>query len=286
MTEKAARLSPEEIFEVADALYVNGEAPTTVKVFQRLGRGSMTTIQKYLKEWRPREGVGGEESRVVEIPAEVRDVVGRFALEMWRRLHAVTQGELDAVRKNAADEVAQVKGEFMELAEMVDNLRTELGGTAGERDTLREEVDRLKAELQEVKGKNSELQARLTSAIDEKFRFQEEVRDLDRALSKTRERVSTLEGRVENLTSENLLLETDLNQRIEELARSREEREQARGEVLAATKVEENLRRELSKEEGRGRELSGNVDELSRRLTEEAAQRAALEERLLHLEGK
>jgi chromosome segregation ATPase len=95
-----------------------------------------------------------------------------------------------------------------------------------------------------------------------------------------------LEGKIESLTSENLSLETELNRRIGELRKTREERDAARGEVIAASKVEENLRRELLKEEGRGAELAGKIDEISRQLTKETAKRATLEERLSHLEGK
>jgi hypothetical protein len=68
MTEKF-RLTREQVLETADAIYAEGEHPSTVKVFQRIGRGSMTTIQKYLKEWRPQEGGGGEKESV-EIPPE------------------------------------------------------------------------------------------------------------------------------------------------------------------------------------------------------------------------
>ncbi len=95
-----------------------------------------------------------------------------------------------------------------------------------------------------------------------------------------------LEVKVETLTSESLSLEEDLTQRVDELARMKEERDAARGEVLAASKVEENLRRELLKEEGRGQTLAGKVDELSQRLTEEVAKRATLEERLSQLAAK
>jgi chromosome segregation ATPase len=283
MTEKF-RLTREHVFETADAIYREGEHPSTVKVFQRIGRGSMTTIQKYLKEWRPEVGSGEKES--VEMPADVRDAVSRFALEMWRRLSAVTQGELEAVRKNASDEVTRVQSEFAQMAEMADSLQGELEGVTGDRERLSNDLERIKRELAEEKGKAIERENRLMIAIDEKIRFQDEVRQLDRALSKTREQVTTLEKNVEGMTKCCHSLEDELGERTKELAAARKERDTAKGEVLAATKVEENLRRELEKEEGRGRELTGKVDELSARLTEEAAKRAALEERLSHLEGK
>ena len=283
MTEKF-RLTREIVLEAADALYEEGEQPSTVKVFQRIGRGSMTTIQKYLKEWRPEAGSGEKES--VEMPPEVRDAVGRFAFEMWRRLWAVTQGELEAVRRNATDEVTRVQGEFAQMAEMIDSLQGKLEEVTGNRDSLRDQFEKVQGELREMTGRNGELETRHTGLLADKLRLEEKVQELDRALSKTQERLALVEGRVESLTSENISLKAEVDRRIEEIAKTREERDAVRGEVLAASKIEENFRRELKKEEERGKKLTEKADLLSRQLTEEAAKRATLEERLSQMEGK
>lgn len=280
-------ITREEVFQAAESLVGVGEEPTYITVRERLGSGSFSTISKYLREWKAAAGKGKDEGGApLEIPAEFRSSLERFGGEVWRTLGAFARTEIEAARTAFEERMRERDEELEKAAATVDALQSELEEATSERDRFQEEVEALKGELREIKGKNSELQASLTSTIHEKFRLQEEVRDLDRTLSKTRERITTLEGRVENLTSENLSLETDLDRQIEELAKTREERDAARGEVLAASKVEENLRRELKKEEERGKELSAKVDDLSAKLTEEAAKRAALEEKLSQIKGR
>lgn len=52
MRAKSAYLTPEDIFHAADTLAEAGEVATTRRVLEFLGRGSFSTISKYLEEWR------------------------------------------------------------------------------------------------------------------------------------------------------------------------------------------------------------------------------------------
>jgi chromosome segregation ATPase len=280
-------ITKDQVFEAAESLVGVGEEPTYITVRERLGSGSFSTISKYLREWKTAAGKGKDEGVApLEIPAEFRSSLERFGGEVWRTLGAFAKTEIEVARTAFEERMRERDEELEKAAATVDALQSELEEATVTRDRLQEEVEAFKGELRELKGKSSELQASLTSTINEKFRLQEEVRDLDRTLSKTREQVTTLEGRVESLTAENLSLQADLNRRLDQIAKTREERDLARSEVLAASKVEENLRRELSKEEERGKELSAKVDDLSAKLTEETAKRAALEERLSQMEGR
>lgn len=49
---KNTRLEKADIFKVADSLFQNGEAPTAKKIRSYLGSGSLTTITKYLNDWK------------------------------------------------------------------------------------------------------------------------------------------------------------------------------------------------------------------------------------------
>jgi chromosome segregation ATPase len=276
-------ITRDQVFEAAELFREKGEDPTYITIRERLGSGSFTTISKYLREWKAvggRQREKGEGADALEVPSEFRAVLERFGADVWRTLGAFARTEIEAARVAFEERVRERDEELERAGGAVDTLQGELDETTRERDELRADLEALRGEFREVKGRSRELEASLTHALDEKLRFQEEMRQLDRTLTKVRERVTMLEVKIETLTSESLSLEEDLTRRVDELARMKEERDAARGEVLAATRVEENLRRELSKEEGRGQNLAGKVDELFQRLTEEAAKRAALEERL------
>jgi chromosome segregation ATPase len=278
-------ITREEVFGAAEALVGEGEEPTYITVRERLGSGSFSTVSKYLREWKAGAKGKDEGAAHVEVPAEFRSSLERFGVEVWRTLGAFARTEIEATRTAFEERMRERDEELERAAGTVDTLQAELEGMTGERERLYHELERLKGELAEEKGKAIERENRFMIAIDERMRFQEEMRELDRALSKATERGSTLEKKIEGMSGRILSLEEDLDQRIEELARTRKERDVARGEVLAATKIEENLRQELKKEEERGKELSGKVDALSARLTEEAVKRATLEERLSHPKG-
>ena len=49
---KNTRLDKTDIFKVADSLFQKGETPTAKKIRSYLGSGSLTTITKYLNDWK------------------------------------------------------------------------------------------------------------------------------------------------------------------------------------------------------------------------------------------
>lgn len=125
-------------------------------------------------------------------------------------------------------------------------------------------VDALQGELEDVSGERDELQR--------------ECQALRAAAAEKQGIIDELRGR---LAEEKNALKVQ----SEEILRTKEERDGARAEVTASLRVEENLRRELQKEEARSREMSSQIKELSAKLTEEASRRAKAEERLSLLQG-
>lgn len=51
---KTRGISQEEVFNVASKIAANGTMPTTASIRAELGRGSETTLHKYLQEWKAR----------------------------------------------------------------------------------------------------------------------------------------------------------------------------------------------------------------------------------------
>ena len=283
-------LKPDEIYEVADALHAEGVQPSIAKVAQRLGRGSFTTIQKYLKEWKP--GEGAPAAPAVDMPGEVREAVRRFGQELWGRISSTTQGEIEAVRRIADADVKRVQaecdalvhlvderqGRIDELEDTVQRLSTAVETETTARATLAVQLDERNGLLEELRGQVMGLQVEREDA-------REEVRNLDRNVTRAHERNEVLEGKLQGLLSEHRSLEEELQDRLSDMHRFRDERDDARREVKAKEQVEEELRRSLAKEEARGAELVTKLDDVSARFTQEVARRAALEEKL-SLTGK
>lgn len=69
-----------KVFKAADELVANGATPTWANVREHLGKGSFTTIGKWLKEWQvsPDRHSGGP-----PVPDALKVALQRFGEELW-----------------------------------------------------------------------------------------------------------------------------------------------------------------------------------------------------------
>ena len=170
-------ITREDVFEAASIIYAVGKNPTQASVRLRLGKGSFSTISKYLSEWRQQqtdaEAIISEEE---EIPLEVYSLLKRTYAAIRVQVETAVIGgqvelleeENEKLRKKVADyeavkaELAGVRFGYQELVSKVEQLtrenerlvkfsNEEVEALAQERDKLANEVEQLKVELQKVK---------------------------------------------------------------------------------------------------------------------------------------
>jgi len=183
-------ITREDVFEAASIIYAGGKNPTQASVRSLLGRGSFSTISKYLSEWRQQQtdakAIISEEE---EMPDEVRSLLKRTYAAIRVQVETAVIGgqvelleeENEKLRTKVADyeavkaELAGVRFGYQELMSKVEQLtrenerlvkfsNEEVEALAQERDKLVNEVEQLKAELQKVK----EPKARKTRATTRK----------------------------------------------------------------------------------------------------------------------
>jgi hypothetical protein len=172
-------ITREDVFEAASIIYAGGKNPTQALVRSRLGKGSFSTISKYLSEWRQQqtdaEAIISEEE---EMPDEVRSLLRRTYAAIRVQVETAVIGgqvelleaENEKLRAKVAEyeavkaELAGVRFGYQELLAKVEQLireneqLVEFSNQVGqvealtqERDQLVASVEQLKAELQKVK---------------------------------------------------------------------------------------------------------------------------------------
>jgi hypothetical protein len=172
-------ITREDVFEAASIIFAGGKNPTQVLVRSRLGKGSFSTISKYLSEWRQQqtdaEAIISEEE---EMPLEVRSLLKRtYAAIRVQVETAVIGGQVELLEEEnerlkikVADyeavkaELVGVRFGYQELLAKVEQLTREnerlvkfsnqveeVEALTQERDQLVASVEELKAELQKVK---------------------------------------------------------------------------------------------------------------------------------------
>jgi len=144
---REATITPEQVHAAADAIKAEGGKPTLRAVRERLGTGSMGTINKHLQGWK----AGQERQQAAELvipPALQRAVLDFMATEL-----AAARAPLEA--------------ELAEQLQAVADLAAENERQAGTIEAQAGELDDLAAEKAAAEGKAEQLAADLAATKDE-----------------------------------------------------------------------------------------------------------------------
>ncbi len=202
---RGAVIEQDELFETANQLEADGKEVTAMALLNALGRGSLTTIYKYLEAWKTNRPVKVSTGNS-EIPETVRNA---FA-STWRVAAQEAAREVEAVKEKAAEEVKEALGQFRGALEAIERLEKESEADALEIDGLKKqsaeqqaEVTRLEADKAAQGATIDELRRRDESQAQELERLH---KDLERQRSErdtAMKEAAELKGRSETLKSQN-----------------------------------------------------------------------------------
>jgi len=242
----------EQVYGAADALVLEGQAPTVVAVRTKLGGGSPNTIAPLLAEWKEaHETKRAETLPPLPEPAEgaMRQVWG----SAWKGAQEQLEGEREALvtaRKDIEKERAEMLAEISRLDTALEQAQGETRKTAEDLESERRTHDQTKAEVREARAVAAERDKR--------------IEDQTRELAEVRRQLSDASGKASRLEAE--------------VAHARQDLETAR----ASARQEADTRADAIRE--RDRALSDN-ERLSAEL-EAARETAKQAKAALDLSGK
>lgn len=271
-------ISKEQVADAAAAIQAEGLEPTYMNVRGRLGTGSFSTIQKYLKEWRGGSGAETKPEAEEALPEPFREVLQRFGLEAWRAVSVWAKDELEEAKKDFERRVAENQAEAEKAAATVDALQVELNSLGEERDSLRKEVEEARSKLAAAEGALSETRKQVEREIERnqalERRNQEELaaagKDFERRIAEHQSEIDKVAKTVDALQAE-------LDKVREERESFRREAEGARANLSAAQGTLSEARKQIEREIERSTALERRNQELSERVIEESAKAKALE---------
>jgi chromosome segregation ATPase len=113
----AIRLTEEEVHLACTEIATQGERPTSLNLLDKLGRGSLTTITKYLTSWNASDDAQAIEAEslpaVVQLPSELSKEGEDLLKKMWN------------VAKNLTDTELEIQREALKQAEIANQLKVE-----------------------------------------------------------------------------------------------------------------------------------------------------------------
>ncbi|CAM2164703.1 Uncharacterized 23.2 kDa protein in nuc 5'region [Burkholderia latens] len=184
-------ISRDEVWKAADELEALGMKVTLASLRQHLGGGSYTTIQEPLKEWKQRKR-DGDTPTPEALPPELAALLNAFGAQVFAAARAEANLLLAGERKRTEAEIAELRNEAHEAAELADTLTRE-------NERLRAdaaEVEKLRAQLDTIKRKSAEDLHRAMEKATQKDSEAIEARKNERAAL---DRASRAEGQVDAL---------------------------------------------------------------------------------------
>ena len=284
----------EEVNAVAGQLVAEGVEPTIVKVRERIGGGSATTINKYLKVWR--EGRPAKKTAPVEIPSELSILITRI-IEQARsggraeveEDHARTQGEFEMISEAAekmeiemaeliakntalAAERDQKEGRIAELEkakkEQVERLESEKARIAMDLANERSEKERLRTELsvallksERLESDNGDLMAENKALAEKENALRGQLSAVEKDLAVAQEKLRAIEGLKAEREAELDRLRGDLERLNNQHQKEKESIGAAHArEVARLVADHESLRKEYQEREKRQEEKIKHIE--------------------------
>lgn len=198
----ALRLTEEDVHLACADIAAQGERPTALNLLDKLGRGSLTTITKYLNSWNSSDQAQAVKAEslpaVVKLPPELLKEGDDLLKRMWNVAKSITDAELDVQR------------EALKQAEIANQAKVEEAFKFSEAQSLK--IERLEEELLLA-------QERLKSEKDAHLSALSQLSDAEKVnigMAKDNERlvqnIAELNSKVSSLNADNEQALNDIKQ--------------------------------------------------------------------------
>lgn len=269
------KLTEQEIHSACADFVAQGERPTTLKLFDSLGRGSLTTISKYLNSWKQTEEAQVLDAESLPAVVQLPDNLAKDGEEFLKKIWNVAKGSADreievqrvALKQAEKDSQARVEEAFAfsdAQAMKIERLEDEIKALQAQLDNeckqhaadlhnlataekvnvgLEKDKERLENELSTTTARIAE-QKELIKTHEKENKAQHDSYALE--LKKKEEAIKLLEQQVYSTSDSNKKLTDDFKNKDSELSSRTIELEQLRGryestfEDLAETKKQLN----------------------------------------------
>lgn len=156
-----SRLTEEEVHSACAKIAAQGERPTSLVLLERLGKGSLTTITKYLNSWNATDEAQTIKAdnlpAIVKLPPELLKEGDDLLKKIWHIAKNLTDAEIESQREalKQAELANQIKVEEAYKFSEVQSLKIE---------SLEDMLEEFKAKLTEEQHNHAQVIARLNEA--------------------------------------------------------------------------------------------------------------------------
>lgn len=232
MSATAKNVTKEDVIVICDQLQAEGVTPTSTRIRKQLGRGSLSTVVRYLKEWQA--GSSPDASEALQIPAGLMSIVESFGRQAWE--HAVGSAEeaLTAERDKLVQQRVLWEREIDSAAALTDKAERQNAHLEREVELLRKELETRQKINTDLRIENNRVMSKNESLIESTETLTAQVDELQGTLSEKTTDLSVLQEKNDHLTQDVdtfktkiRRLESDLNKETRQVESARKELEKA-----------------------------------------------------------
>lgn len=255
-TKKAERLTETEVHAAIEAMKESGEKPTALGLLKTLGRGSLTTITRYMNTFE-RLNAAEQESQgpaLLHIPADLGNAGEQLMKRIWIEAVKLANQEIDVQKKALAEAEAQTTAKIAEAMEFSD-MQTK--------------------RIEELEESNEQLESKIES-----------LREWNESIGKENAGNSAGLGLVkadnDRLKKENEALKKSIADLHAELIKKSEQRQE---EVVTSEKEKNSLNLQIQSQQVSLEGQSQTINELKKELAETRKDCKKAEEKAAELQG-
>jgi chromosome segregation ATPase len=182
----APKLTEEEVHAACVDIVAQGERPTALTLLEKLGRGSLTTITKYLNTW---QATGEAQAlkiealpAVVKVPAELAKEGEDLLKRMWHTAKGIADEELEIQREalKQAEQANQAKVEEAYKFSEAQNMKIER--LEDDFTSIKKQFDAEYKAHKETRGQLAEAEKINVGILKDNDRLQHEIAELKKQL--------------------------------------------------------------------------------------------------------
>jgi len=277
----APRLTEEEIHEACAEIAAQGERPTTLNLLAKLGRGSLTTLTKYLNTWNESDEAQAIKAEalpaVVKLPAELSKEGEELLKKIWHVAKGLTDAELEIQRealkqaeianqakveeafkfseaqslqiehledafKSMKDQLDEKHRDYLQSTAKLNEAEKTIVGLSKDNEQLQHEIDNLKNRIAELENANKAV------ALEKQELEKQQalaLKQKDAEIKSLDKEVYKLQSSVEAMAKTNDQLNSELNHKTAELSDRAVELDRLNVRYESATSGLENAKSEL-----------------------------------------
>ncbi len=252
-------ITKEEVFDAASSIFANGKNPTQASVRSALGKGSYSTISKFLGEWRQQQT--DAESLVTnteEMPDQIRTLLNRTYAAIRAHAESSVMGERITVLEDENGRLWQENEVLKQDLVDLPGLRAAYHDLDARKEQVVRENERINKylpqieQVEELVAKINQLESSQLELLEEnkqldliKSRLEDQVATSERNLATSIQRANEMQQQLAELTNANSKLNSQLTQIADRNQELIEQTENYQDVVAAKLAEIEELKNEL-----------------------------------------